>query len=96
MDPKTKEELDKILDDIKKYKWDELTDKQKNEKVKKYYEKFRPIIEILEAKISELIKSNNTIELIALKDVLTKFISGKNGVSHALLEIAYRRSHNKY
>ncbi len=97
MDDLTKNELDKILEDIKKNNiFYELSDEDRKVVIAKYYEMFRDIIKLLELKIENLVNTNDSVSVIALKDVLTKFISGKKGITHALTEIAYRRAHDKY
>ena len=96
IDLKTKEELGKILEDMKQKRWINITDEEKVINATKYQKEFNDIISIVRNKLNELINNNNPESVMALKDCLMHLINKEKGVSHSLLEIAYRRSHNKY
>lgn len=91
MDPKTKEELNRILTYTKKYEWNSLTTKEKNVEFHNYFD---DTISNIHDKIVELVNNNNPEYIMGLKDIFTYFI-GK-AIPHSLVEIAYRRTHGKY
>jgi len=96
MDDLTKKELEKIIEELKIVSLEEEKSKTQTELNKKLHVLLEPFVKNIETILFDCVNRNDPIGLMAIKEILIKYIDGKQGISHSLTEIAYRRSHNKY